>query len=146
MANCTHGFPQGQCLICSTLARAAAAGPTTTVADKPSSDKPSASVDLGALNAIPARPIPRAQTSQATRTGGQEPRARGSAKSKLAVAIVVVVAGILAWGLFQGIFDLALRIAEYVVLAVAAGWVGYKLGHYQGRRETEHQKRHPRAG
>ncbi|MDA8303035.1 MAG: hypothetical protein M0005_16185 [Actinomycetota bacterium] len=141
MANCTHGFPQGQCLICSTLARTAGgAGNTTTVADKPGS-----SLELEGLNGGPARTLARPKAGQPKGAGEEKLRGRGSTKSKLAVAVVVIVAGILAWGLFQGIFDLALRIAEYVVLAVAAGWVGYKVGHHQGRRETEHGKRRPKG-
>ena len=138
MANCIHGFPKGQCLICSTLARTP--GNATAVADKPGS-----SVQLDGLNGGPVRALPGPKLGQAKAAADEKPHGRGSAKSKLAVAVVVIVAGILAWGLFQGIFDLALRIAEYVVLAVAAGWVGYKAGHYQARREAERDKRHPRA-
>jgi hypothetical protein len=35
---------------------------------------------------------------------------------------------------FAGVFLFALHIAEYVALALVAGWVGYRIGHARGRR------------
>jgi len=76
----------------------------------------------------------RAAGKAVAATAGPEGHRR-SAKGTLAgILALVVVAGI-ALVVFGGVFDLAFHIAEYVVLALAAGWVGYKIGHMKGRRE-----------
>jgi Na+/glutamate symporter len=45
----------------------------------------------------------------------------------------LVVGGLLVW-VFAGFVSFAFHVAEYVALAAAAGWVGYKLGYARGRR------------
>ncbi len=50
-------------------------------------------------------------------------------------ALLVVVVGLLAWGLVQGVLGLALHIAEYVAVALLSGWVGYRAGHWRARHE-----------
>lgn len=49
------------------------------------------------------------------------------------VLAVIVVGGLLLWA-FTGIVSLAFHIAEYVAVAIVAGWLGYKAGHARGRR------------
>jgi hypothetical protein len=50
-----------------------------------------------------------------------------------AILVAIVVGGLLIWA-FAGVLSVAFRIAEYVAVALVAGWVGYKLGHARGRR------------
>ncbi len=52
------------------------------------------------------------------------------------LAMAVVAGAVLVWA-FGGLFSLAFHIAEYVALALAAGWAGYKVGYARG----EHRRR-----
>jgi hypothetical protein len=45
----------------------------------------------------------------------------------------IAVAAVAIW-VFAGVFLFALHIAEYVALALVAGWAGYRIGHARGRR------------
>jgi len=45
----------------------------------------------------------------------------------------IVVAGLVIWA-FWGVVSLAFHVAEYALIALVAGWVGYKIGHARGRR------------
>jgi hypothetical protein len=47
----------------------------------------------------------------------------------------VLVGAVAVW-VFSGVFLFALHIAEYVALALVAGWVGYRLGRARGARRT----------
>lgn len=51
--------------------------------------------------------------------------------------VLVVVVGLLAFALVQGVLGLAIRVAEYVAVALLAGWVGYRVGHWRGRHDRE---------
>jgi hypothetical protein len=46
---------------------------------------------------------------------------------------LVVLAGLFVV-LFGSVVDFAFHVLEYVALALAAGWVGYKVGHARGRK------------
>jgi hypothetical protein len=48
------------------------------------------------------------------------------------VALVVLVAA--AW-ILAGILVGLLHAVELVLVAAAAGWAGYRIGHYRGRRQ-----------
>lgn len=135
-------------MICSTLARTPGQASTTTVAERAGTASPLSGLDNG-LGAM----LPATSTTSAAPANGRRPRVAGedrpqggghSAESKLALAIVVVLGGLLAWALFQGIFHLMLHIFEYVVVAIVAGWAGYKAGHYRGRRAGEREGRSKR--
>jgi len=133
VADCLHGFPEGQCLICSTLARSSSqgAGSRTQVAEKLA--PPSLTNGAGTRQL----PVPTTSGRQSAKTPkGDGPEKRGGPGRTVAVGVVVILAGLIAWALFRGVVDLALRLAEFIVLAVVAGWVGYKIGHWQGERSA----------
>lgn len=139
MAQCVHGFEQSECLICSTLARSGGQpASTTAVADRAAAPNQASNLTNGL-----GRPLPEPRASQPLgASDGRSGRAGGlGAGSKLAIAIVVVLGGLLAWSLFQGIFSLMLHIFEYVVVAIIAGWAGYKAGHYRARHEARDGRR-----
>ncbi|HTW07659.1 MAG TPA: hypothetical protein VME46_09120 [Acidimicrobiales bacterium] len=87
----------------------------------------------------------RGRALPASRPQAGKPKNRGAAKGDgskrsgmKALAMIVgaiAVGGIAIW-LFSGIFDLAFHIFEYAAIALVAGWIGYKVGHIQGRHET----------
>ena len=143
MAECAHGFEQSQCLICSTLARTPGEGRrATTVGERAGTANGLGGLDDG----LASRPLPAATASQSKGAGEDHPSKSGglSPGSKLALAIVVVLGGLLAWSLFQGIFSLMLHIFEYLVVAIVAGWAGYKAGHHRGRHEAGREGRRKR--
>lgn len=131
MPNCAHGFPEGECLICRTLGAAPVTGKATMT-------RVAAPAELGTLLA-PTRAGPMV----VTRGQGPEPVSEGSAKGRRAgkrglfwpVVAAIVVGAIAVW-VFAGIFLFALHIAEYVALALVAGWIGYRIGHARGRRRS----------
>jgi hypothetical protein len=45
-----------------------------------------------------------------------------------------VVIGLVAWAV-AGVVFAVLHVIELVVVAIAAGWGGYRLGHFRGRRQ-----------
>ena len=52
------------------------------------------------------------------------------------VVVAVIVIGLVAWAVAGIVFAL-LHVLELAAVALAAGWVGYRVGHYRGR--------HPRS-
>ena len=126
MANCVHGFPQGQCLICQTLGVSAPApqGKKAKVASPGRATTVLTDDDLG-------RPCRPPGTPDAPRPERQR-RSSGTG-TLLALVAAVVVGGLLVWA-FAGVVGVAFHILEFVAVAAIAGWVGYKLGHARGRR------------
>jgi hypothetical protein len=110
---CIHGFPPGQCLICQTLQgskdQGRRRGGPAAVTGQPTPVRPDA--------VLTERAAPR--RSLAWRAGGL----------LLAVALVVLLAGWIA-----GLAFTILRTVELLLVAAAAGWVGYRIGLYRGRR------------
>jgi hypothetical protein len=49
------------------------------------------------------------------------------------VAVGIVVIGLIAWVVAGAVFAI-LHIVEILLVAAAAGWAGYRLGHFRGRR------------
>lgn len=135
VANCAHGFPQGECLICQTLGSSPAQ--STATKTKPAKTKAvqsSAAAPADVLQATNGLPNGRAALS----TRGPEPsgsgrRSRGGMGSLWAILVAIIVGGLLVWA-FAGVLSVAFHIAEYAAIALVAGWVGYKLGHSRGRR------------
>jgi hypothetical protein len=124
VANCAHGFAQGECLICQTLGSSPAQS-TTTKAKVASPPGTVAALSNG-----------RRAPALATRDPDEAPsrRRNGRGMSSLwAILVAIVVGGLLIWA-FAGVLSVAFHIAEFVALALVAGWVGYKLGHARGRR------------
>lgn len=135
VANCAHGFTQGECLICQTLGTGSAQ--STATKTKPAKSKPNkAEIDTAGTfqmaNALPNGRGPALATrdpepSTLGRRGG------GGMSTLWAILVVIVVGGLLVWA-FAGLLSVAFHIVEYVAVALVAGWVGYKLGHARGRR------------
>ncbi len=128
MANCAHGFPQGECLICRTLG--VTSGPAIGTKTK-TRDGGTAEIS-GMLSTRPAS-LP---DTRANEMGARENRADSGRRAMSPiwpVLGVIVVAGVLLWA-FAGVLSLAFHIAEFVAVGAIAGWLGYKLGHARGRR------------
>jgi Flp pilus assembly protein TadB len=68
------------------------------------------------------------------RAGRPERRRRGGLPANLATLAIVAVVGFVVLGWVAAAFFAVLRILELVAVAVVAGWVGYRLGVHQGRR------------
>ncbi len=131
VANCPHGFPEGDCLICRTLGTAPGTG-------KPTKTKVAAAPELGTLLA-PTRAGPMV----ATRDQSPEPVAQPGGKSRRAgkrrlfwPVVAAIVVGAVALWIFADVFRFALHIAEYVALALVAGWAGYRIGRARGRHRS----------
>jgi hypothetical protein len=126
--NCPHGFPQDQCLICRAL-NVAPAEPSRGRGRKGTLAPAPATFDIGTTLASTSAPVPqrRADTSPA------EP-GRGRRGGFLWPALATVAVGVVLVWAFAGVVSLAFHIAEYVVLAGVAGWLGYRLGYARGRR------------
>jgi hypothetical protein len=120
-------------MICRTLGAAPAPAPegrgrrrTATTAPAPLAAHTGAALPVsGALEA--------AAGQLARRDGPRGERGDGGHRSLLGVLAVIVVGGLCLWA-FTGLFSLAFHVGEFVAVAIAAGWVGYKLGHFRGRR------------
>jgi hypothetical protein len=123
VANCVHGFPQSQCLICQTLGTSSPAKPGK--ATKVAEPRGNLLIDDDLGRSLPAN---RALSAAS-------PSPRRSGKTTLLAGVGVIVVGGLLILAFGGIFELAFHIFEFAALALVAGWAGYKLGHYRGRRE-----------
>lgn len=126
-ATCLHGLPEGECLICRTLSAGPAAGPVGAWPEPRSlrgPSRPSASTPTRARRPAPARDEASAS-----------PRRHGVVLAGAVAAVVAVVALAAGAWVVVGLAYAALHIIELVVVAVVAGWTGYRIGRYRGRRE-----------
>lgn len=115
MALCHHGYEQDKCLICEVL------GTTTVEPGRPVGRDGR----LGGRH-VPA-PAPGTPTVPAPR--------RHRPLATVALVAVVVLAALLAAWVLAGAFFAILRIVEIVAVGFAAGWVGYRVGHWRGQHE-----------
>ncbi|MDQ2726718.1 MAG: hypothetical protein M3Y91_02380 [Actinomycetota bacterium] len=131
MAQCPHGFAPDDCLICATLAssRAQHSGnsPAVAVADRGEGSR--------------RRPWTHGDPDRGARTvavvePGREPRWRAGRPLATALLVVVALIAVVAavW-LVAGVVFALLRVIELVAVAVAAGWIGYRAGHWRGRHD-----------
>ena len=140
MANCTHGFPQDQCLICQTLGTRQANAPDARRAQ--TAEASNVLVQDQLPHPLPARAQGGAPLAQPGQPGTGKRPGRRSAKATVVTGLaVIVVGGLLIWA-FAGLFELAFHIFEFAALALVAGWVGYKIGHAVGRHDHEKERRH----
>jgi hypothetical protein len=130
VANCAHGFPQSECLICRTLGVSSSPAAATKTKTR---DAGSAEIS-GMLSTRPAA-LPEARQRQADLPQEQASRGRGGMSPLWPVLGIIVVGGVLLWA-FAGVLSLAFHIGEFVAVGAIAGWLGYKLGHARGRRST----------
>jgi hypothetical protein len=143
MARCLHGYEQGECLICQVLGDSGGgAGP-----DRPAtgggrrsrrSERRGGGGRTATAEPVGTAPLPGLGGRRAPTPVPHPESPPGRRRRPLATAglvAVVVVAVLAATWLLIGAFFAALRIVELAVVAVAAGWVGYRVGHWRGRRE-----------
>ncbi|MGI8753069.1 MAG: hypothetical protein ACR2MN_12295 [Acidimicrobiales bacterium] len=133
MAQCPHGFAPDDCLICATLrsspAQRSGNGPAVAVADR--GDR-----EGGRRRSWTHHDPDRPAEAVTVVEPGRPPRRRAgrplAAALLVIVALIAVVAGF--W-LVAGVVFALLRIIEVVAVAVAAGWIGYRVGHWRGRHD-----------
>jgi Flp pilus assembly protein TadB len=121
MATCIHGFSPGQCLICQTLnpAEDGRSRRRTATAERDPSPSGRRASRGGPVEVVDDR-----------RPSG--PR-RGT--SHVLVAVAVIVLAIAAFWVVSGIVFALLRVLEILIVALATGMLGYRLGRARGRRE-----------
>jgi hypothetical protein len=130
VANCAHGFPQNECLICRTLG----VSPSPSVGTK-TKTRDAAPAEISGLLATRPAALPGTRAQQADLSDGSNSKSRGGMSPIWPVLGIIVVGGVLLWA-FAGVVSLAFHIAEYVAVGAIAGWLGYKIGHARGRRST----------
>jgi hypothetical protein len=130
VANCVHGFAQSECLICRTLGVSASppVGTKTKTRD-------AGSAEISAMLSTRPAALPDTRGQQGDLAEGRDNRGRRRMSPIWPVLGIIVVGGVLLWA-FAGVVSLAFHIAEYVAVGAIAGWLGYKLGHFRGRRST----------
>lgn len=132
-ATCPHGFPPSECLICKTLG-----------------SQPQVQVETGRVTAggagVPLGAGVRVRSSRGTRQpeppdAVYPPGPVGRRSHSLATYAVLVIVGLVAIvavaGVLAGAVFALLRLLELLVVAAVAGWVGYRWGHYRGRRRGQ---------
>jgi hypothetical protein len=118
---CIHGFAPETCLICQTLG----AG-TKTKEAKPSRKQASA----------PPAPTPVRAVRGSAPVARQEPPPTGSLGLRvLGVIFLIVVAFFAFWWVLHFVLGI-LRVLEIFAAAIIAGYLGYRLGVYRGRKSA----------
>ena len=125
MANCPHGFSQDECMICRTLGAAPASAKGRA---KAGAGRATRTADPLAMAMGPTA-APLATRSETPGSGAK----RSPGHQALLILALVVVGGLALW-IFSGLFTLAFHIGELVAVALVAGWLGYRMGHFRGRR------------
>jgi Flp pilus assembly protein TadB len=111
-ATCLHGLEPDTCLICQTLA------------SKPAPPKTPAK--SGRIGRSPRSLPPLGPDDRAP----EGPARRFSVAGALALILATVV---VAWVVVAALWT-AFRVVEFALVAAAAGWVGWRLGVWHGRR------------
>lgn len=128
---CAHGLPAADCLICRTLGTGppAPAGPTgqavgTRHRSRWRGGDPSDTQAGGAPAVHPDAVYP-------TGTNPRSGAGRGGV-SLVGVIVALIAIGAVIWVVSGVVFSL-LHVIELAAVALIAGWVGYRIGHYRGR-------------
>ena len=111
-ATCLHGLEPGTCLICQTLAT------------RPS---PPAKSDRCGRSGRSPRSLPPLGPED---RGPERPARRFSVAGALALVLATVV---VAWVVVAALWT-TFRVVELALVAAAAGWLGWRLGVWHGRR------------
>jgi hypothetical protein len=119
MADCLHGLPATECLICKTLGT-----PAPTAVQDPLGSQRGRRPD--------APPVPVAAGARPTHPARAEPSRVAHHLGPVVVGIVLIAA--VAF-LASGVVSAVLHTVELVLLAVVAGWAGYRVGRVRGRHE-----------
>ena len=132
MPNCVHGFAQNECLICRTLGTTSGAPKASSSSKGASKTKTAELSDIDQMLAERTASLPATRGGKA-KTAAEAKRGMTAKQALWGGLFLVVVAGVV-WVVFGSLFSLAFHLFEYAVVAVAAGWLGYRLGHARGRR------------
>jgi hypothetical protein len=124
---CLHGFDPAQCLICRTLGTDARPTATAEVPKNRRGERSGPPSPVG--GASPARP----DVVYAPSPAGTERPHRSLTGTLLLAAMVLLAIGAAVW-ILSGVVFTVLHVLELLVVAAAAGWVGYRIGHYKGSR------------
>ena len=138
---CPHGQPQGECLICKTLGMDPGGAGGSAPSGGGRRSRAASGPAAPAVAPDPGSALPRSWSPGPARQPGGYPPAGGPPGHQprslphVAALVVVglVVAGVAAWALL-GVAFAILHLLELIVVAGAAGWVGYRIGHFRGRR------------
>jgi hypothetical protein len=120
---CPHGFAPSECLICRTLGTQPQVQVEAQRAPAPQGSGQTAG--MPGARQDPARPdVVYSPDSQ-----------RGHSLASYALlGVLAIVAVIVAGWIVAGVLIGLLHALELLAVAAAAGWVGYRIGHYRGRR------------
>ncbi len=126
-AVCPHGYDPSTCLICQTLGTqpAATAAPPPQVANKGRRGR--------RRDTVTSAPPANVRPDVVYRAGTPERHGTGLGAHVALLVAALVVIGLVAWVVAGAVFAI-LHILELIVIAGLAGWAGYRLGHYRGRR------------
>lgn len=118
---CPHGLDPAQCLICKTLGTSS----RSTVTEEP----PRARSRFGDRTQ-------RADVQRPDVVYAPPPSAkpRNLGMHMILVILAVVLLALAAW-MIAGLVFAVLHLIELVLVAAAAGWAGYRLGHFRGSRD-----------
>ncbi len=133
MAQCPHGFTPEDCLICATLAssreRHSGNGPAVAVEDRDRGDG-------GRRRSWSHHDPERGAEAVTVVEPGRDPSRRlGRPLATAVLVIVALIAVVAAVWVVVGVVFALLRLIEVVAVAVAAGWIGYRAGHWRGRHD-----------
>jgi uncharacterized membrane protein len=89
-----------------------------------------------------ARPGRRSANTASSSVADRPPvevvsRPRRSSGSRLGLWLLALVAAALAIWFIVGLVSTVLHVIALVAVAAAAGWLGYRVGHWQGRRHPD---------
>ena len=129
---CPHGFDQSDCLICKTLG----AAPAQSKATQSKATKTRVATPLRTAELSSGSTATSLTTRGATNGAGEPERGRRGPGSFWMLVAAIVLAGLVIFA-FWGVVSLAFHVAEYVLIALVAGWVGYKIGRARGRRSQQ---------
>jgi hypothetical protein len=127
-ATCPHGFTPAECLICRTLG-------TQPQVQVETGNRPTAgpAPPPGLAVAPAARPA-RSDPARSPDGPGRPPRSHGTHVALVVAGLVAI--GVVAWIVVSVVFTL-LHVIELLLVAALAGWVGYRVGYFRGRRHRE---------
>lgn len=120
--NCPHGLPTSTCLICHTLQNQPQVQVETSAQNRPHFGSDGQVTGVGAVR-------PDAVFTQGRAPG--QPRSIGTHIALLVVGLAVIA--LVTWIVAGAIFAL-LHLIELFIVAGIAGWAGYRLGYFRGRR------------
>ncbi len=127
--SCPHGMTPSACLICQTLGMQPE--PEVEVKTRP---RRRAEKDASEV-ALPGQGAPSAVQPDAIYQAGRHIRRPGSVGTHFALLVAAIaVIGLVTW-IVAGVVFAVLHLIEIILVAAVAGWAGYRLGHYRGRRK-----------